>query len=66
MTQKCSLGQIESNYKVSQISRSLLIEIKLKQRSVSKTRLTLIAHYLGIGLYSLFTVSQDMEGVSNP
>ena len=61
MTQKWSLGHIELGFKVSQISRSPLMEIKLKQGSVSKNLLTLIVHSLDIGLYSLFTVSQDME-----
>ena len=65
MTQKWSLGHIELGFKVSQISRSPLMEIKLKQGSVSKNILTLIVHSLEIGLYSLFTLSQDMEGVSN-
>ena len=42
-----------------------VMEIKFKEQSVSKILLTLIEHSLEIGLYSLFTVSQDMEGVSN-
>ena len=61
MTQLWSLGHIVLDFKVSQISRSPLIEIKLKQGSVSKNLLT-----LEIGFYSLFKVSQDMEGVLNP
>ena len=65
MTQKWSLGHIELGFKVSQISRSPLMEIKLKQGSVSKNLLSLTVHSLEIGLYSLFTVSQDMEEVSN-
>ena len=36
MTQKWNLGHIELGFKVSQISRSPLMEIKLKQGSVSK------------------------------
>ena len=58
MTQRWSPRHIESDFKVSQISRSLVMEIKLKQGSVSKNLLTLIVHILEIGLYSLFTVSQ--------
>ena len=65
MTQRWSPRHIESDFKVSQISRSLVMEIKLKQGSVSKNLLTLIVHILELGLYSLFTVSQDREGVSN-
>ena len=42
MTQKWILGRIKSDFKVSQINRSLLMEIKLKQGSVSKNLLTLI------------------------
>ena len=64
MTQKWSLGHIESDFKVLQISKSPLMEIKLKQGSVSKNLFSLILHSLEIGLYSLFTVSQDMEGIS--
>ena len=41
------------------------MKIKLKQGSVSKNLLTIIVHSLEIGLHSLFTVSQDMEGVPN-
>ena len=66
MTQKWSLGHIESDFKVSQISRSPLMEIMLKQGNVSKNLLPLIVHSLEIVLYSLFTVSQDMEVVFIP
>ena len=65
MTQKWSLGHIELGFKLSQISERPLMKIKLKQGSVSKNLLPLIVHSLEIGLYSLFTVSQDMKGVSN-
>ena len=58
MTQKLNLGHIESDIKVSRISRSPLIDIKLKQGSVSKNLLSLVVHSLELGLYSLFTVSQ--------
>ena len=50
-----------SEFKVSQISSSPFIEVKLKQGSVSKNLVTLSVHSLEIGLYSLYTASQDME-----
>jgi hypothetical protein len=42
MTQKWSLGRTMSDFKLSQINRSPLMEIKLKQGSLSKNLLTLI------------------------
>ena len=48
MPQKLSVEHIESDFKVSQNSRSPVMEIKLKQGSASKNLFTIV-HSLEIG-----------------